>query len=61
MMNKMIDWALGLPGLVLVLIVAFTGVVLTPSEHNPKTDCEARGGQWTQTMKSYHECKMPRA
>ena len=56
----MLDKMLGLPGLIVAIILA---VALVFASQNPtstptnKADCEASGGKWVQTMKSYHTCK----
>ena len=56
-MNKLLDIALGLPGLIVLLVVVVLLVSTTSGGSNPKTECEKAGGKYVQTMKSYHTCK----
>lgn len=58
-MDKIIDIILGWPGLVVLVILIFVGVANTSGGPNPKTECEAAGGKYVQTMKSYHTCRLP--
>lgn len=60
-MNKVLDIALGWPGLIVFVILIFAGVVATPNENTSRKQCEAQGGKWVQTMKTYHTCKLPQA
>ena len=57
-MNKALDIALGWPGLVVFVVLIFVGIANTADGVDSKTKCEAQGGKYVQTMKSYHTCKM---
>jgi hypothetical protein len=56
-MNKALDLILGLPGVILFCIAVVVGISMTPSSSTEKERCEAAGGKYVQTMKSYHTCK----
>jgi hypothetical protein len=58
-MNKALELILGLPGVILFCIAVVVGISMTPSGSTEKERCEAAGGKYVQTMKSYHTCKMP--
>jgi len=58
-MNKALDIILGLPGVILFCIAIVVLTSMTPSVTTEKARCEAAGGKYVQTMKSYHTCKMP--
>ena len=57
MLDKLYDAILGWPGLLVVIVLICWGVTLTPNDNNLQKQCEARGGKWVQTMKTYHTCK----
>jgi hypothetical protein len=59
-MNKALELILGLPGVILFCIAVVVGISMTPSVSTEKERCEAAGGKYVQTMKSYHTCKMPK-
>jgi hypothetical protein len=56
-MNKALELILGLPGVILFCIAIVAGVSMTSTGTSPKEECEAAGGRYVQTMKSYHTCK----
>jgi hypothetical protein len=58
-MNKALDIVLGWPGLVVFVILILVGVANTSGGPSLKEQCEAQGGKYVQTMKSYHNCVMP--
>jgi hypothetical protein len=59
-MNKALELILGLPGVILFCIAIVVGISITSTGTSPKEECEAAGGKYVQTMKSYHTCKMPK-
>ena len=42
------------------MILIFIGIANTSGGPSLKEQCEAQGGKYVQTMKSYHTCKMPK-
>jgi hypothetical protein len=59
-MNKILDIALGWPGLVMFVILIVIGIAHTESDGlNSKEQCEAQGGKYVNTTKSFYTCKMP--
>jgi hypothetical protein len=59
-MDKALDIALGWPGLVVFVILILAGVANTSGGPSLKEQCEAQGGRYVQTMKSYHTSVMPK-
>ena len=59
-MNKALELILGLPGVILFCIAIVVGISMLPNGPSEKEQCEAQGGRYVQTMKSYHTCKMPK-
>jgi hypothetical protein len=59
-MNKALELLLGLPGVILFCIAVVVVVNMRPSTSSKKEQCEAAGGKYVQTMKTYHACKMPK-
>ncbi len=61
-MNNIYDAVLGWPGLVVFMILIIVGVISAPVQGpTAKQTCEAKGGRYERTMKSYHECKMSKS
>ena len=63
-LNRFIEQILGAPGVILFIPICITLVMITANPNPPpktQDECEALGGKWKQTMKTYHTCILPQS
>ena len=55
-MEKFLDLALGLPGLLVFCALVVVGAAMTPGHSDEVERCEKLGGKRVYQMKSFHSC-----